>query len=297
MFWFRHVITLIQKLFLGFEKPPAGWSYDLPVNKQPIFIVGAPRSGTTFVFQMLLKQFELTYISNLMAMFPAKMGSISSSSLLNYKEIKESKYGYIGGMNGPNEAGPIQTLWFDRLNTPQQDDAIRWTISKISKKANAPILIKNTYNSLRIENIHRVFPKARFIFLKRQTLYNAQSLLKGRLELKGTIEEWFSTKPPHIGTDDLDPFQQVIEQVEGINKLISEQIIKYSLNAIKLEYTSFCKDPQKILQGIGDEFGLSEKNNPVIISDVLFKESKNIDDPMWSKLQEAVEKSKATKTS
>src|SRR5690242_9126044 len=46
--------------------PLSFWSRK-PLALQPVFIVGTPRSGSTFLYQLLTNQFDVAYIDNLAA--------------------------------------------------------------------------------------------------------------------------------------------------------------------------------------------------------------------------------------
>jgi len=74
MFGLRKYLLEIQGLFSGFDSlAKKNTAEDLPEELNPIFIVGAPRSGSTLLFQLLIRHTKLIYISNLMALFPNQM--------------------------------------------------------------------------------------------------------------------------------------------------------------------------------------------------------------------------------
>ena len=84
-----------------------------------VFIVGAPRSGTTLLTQLLISQYEIGYVSNLIARF----WKAPYLGLLLAKEIRDpdrppdvgfsSDRGFTSGYEGPHEFGYFWRRWFD----------------------------------------------------------------------------------------------------------------------------------------------------------------------------------------
>jgi len=73
-----------EKYLHQFNELVAKHSWELPENTlPPIFIVGAPRSGTTLLTQVLISSFELGYIDNISSKFWTNplMGVIISNAI------------------------------------------------------------------------------------------------------------------------------------------------------------------------------------------------------------------------
>ena len=98
--------------------------FEIPlINKHPdssfvpIFIVGAPRSGTTLVYQALANQIDFSFFTNWVNIFPSSpvFASIKLSGKLGNSDLNyfKSNYGLINGINSPSEAGFIFREWFD----------------------------------------------------------------------------------------------------------------------------------------------------------------------------------------
>ncbi|MBN1462431.1 MAG: sulfotransferase [Paludibacteraceae bacterium] len=269
MYIIRKPILLIQGLFLGFDSITRRYeSLSESIQNQkkatPIFIVGAPRSGTTLIFQQMIRQLQLVYISNLMALFPnqmLKIFNITASKIINYSEMKESMFGYISGVNSPNEAGKIFTFWFEKVPAEHKIELIRNTINYLYSKHEAPLVTKNVRNSSRLKNILKVFPHVKIVYIKRDTRMNAQSIILARREL-GDEKRWFGVKP--IGYEKVlkkDIFYQAVWQVFETEKMIENFIKNNNTNYYALSYEDFCKDTKMHIKTIASKFELKSKNN------------------------------------
>ena len=108
---FRHLALRLQSLFNDFDPKSAGEvrHFSHP-GLFPIFIIGAPRSGSTLLYQLLVKHTRVGYISNLMSLFPHKMITLAeyTKAWHGSRNLKKSNLGYIAGLFSPSEAGAIQ---------------------------------------------------------------------------------------------------------------------------------------------------------------------------------------------
>ena len=112
----EHVLEIMNKTLLPteieliekFEKPK------LPV----IFIVGAQRSGTTLLMQLMTQYFELSYPNNFIARYwdTPYIGAILykniSNNLRENRIDLNSDLGYTKGLDGPHEFGYFWKKWF-----------------------------------------------------------------------------------------------------------------------------------------------------------------------------------------
>ena len=80
----------------------------------PIFILSAPRTGSTFVFQTIIDHYKLPYINNLankyVPIFP-ELG-VFAHGLIKPKILKTSSYGKTQGLMQPSEASHVMRKWF-----------------------------------------------------------------------------------------------------------------------------------------------------------------------------------------
>lgn len=236
-----------------FEKPK------LPI----IFIVGAQRSGTTLLMQLLIHRFGLAYPSNFIARFwscPYIGAKIYES--FDFKEGKKSfvsDLGYTQGINGPHEFGYFWKRWFpwlayeeaeyEKINYPLlQKELAAWQSIK-----NRPLVFKNLiYLTYHLNEIQDIFPNAFFLNIEREDIYTIQSTYQSRLRLYNSEEEWFGIKPKvYKEILSLPVIDQIVRQVCHIKKDIRRQLQQVPNNRyLNIQYSKLVKDPRKVLSQI-----------------------------------------------
>lgn len=207
---------------------------------QPVFIIGAPRTGSTIFYLLITNFWNVSFINNFhckMHKFPI-IGAILSNILFFNKtnRVYKSKHGKTKGLRGPSECGGFWYNWFPKhrhyvarkeLNQRDVED-IRATVNAIVSIFQKPLFFKNLNCGQRIGALSEAFPEAFFIHYKRNPLFVAQSLLLGRERVYGDRKTWWSVMPkeyPQIS--DHDPEQQVVEQVYFIDKQIEKDLFRY----------------------------------------------------------------------
>lgn len=261
----RNAALAIQKRFGGFDsaikKPPRHSQGDL---HPPIFIIGAPRSGTTMLYQVLLQTFRSAYISNLMALLPSlmvKMTRISKRVACQYRGSHNSSFGYIPGLLSPNEAGSIMQFWFEDARSPHERDYVARTVRAISAATDAPLVLKNVNNTLRIAAIRSVLPDSRFIFIKRDPRFTAQSILLARRKFGIQAGCWSATPPGHEEIDASDPMRLVLWQVLTLEAMASRACQDMPRTTLVTTYENICQDAEAALAEIGEKFHLQQRND------------------------------------
>lgn len=260
---------------------------------EPVFMIGPPRSGTTLLYQLMLNRFHFAFFSNFIS---EHVGNPVSATLLQksiYDDVKElgytSKYGQTQGDLGPSEFGEFWYRWFPRTpniyvqtkSTPRQSlEQLFSEIMGVSAVEMLPMLIKNTFNSMRIAPLVEAFSQASFIVCRRDPEYIAQSLLKARIDLFGNKNAWWSLPCKEFyQIKDHYGWEKVAEQVHYIYKQIAQDENHYGSDRFcHVDYTALCQDPNKTLGKIADFLrirGISLKEKEVEIS-ASFKESKSI---------------------
>ncbi len=286
----RFVIIAVQRLFMR----PELHLVKRRLEYEPVFIIGAPRSGTTLLFQLLAKYYNVGFITNIMALFPMFMSTIAcifSNRILSYSAIKESNYGVIAGLHSPNEGGKINAFWFSDRGWESHSNAVRDSFAAIGSCLKAPILIKALGNSLAIEAIITVFPKAKFIYIKREPIYVAQSLLVARKKVLGDMNAWFSVRPNGYeeAMRSLSVAQQVVWQVREIDTRIIRDLERLDPTHIIVHYEDLASQPEEVLDEISNNLHLKRKSTSFEESEISVTSKRQVSDFEWEDLKKAVQ--------
>ena len=232
----------------------------------PLFIIGAPRTGSTLLYQLLIQNFNFSYFNNLQSFFygsPALIAKLTQKFEVkkSFKQMSQSNYGYIPGAYSPSESGAIFRYWFGdndfsaHISEPMSE-FVRKTIVYLSSTFSAPFIAKNLNNALRLGTILTVFPETIFLWIKRDPLYASQSLIKMRRKLYGSDDVWASIKPPsYAKIINYPPFEQVVRQIKDIDDYISHHLGKKETpKLIIIKYEELCDRPNKILEMIAGSY-------------------------------------------
>ncbi len=97
------------------------------------------------------------------------------------------------------------------------------TIRAATRIFGRPLLIKNAWNCFRIEALARVFPKAAFIWIRRDIEISAASDLNARYAVQGNPLTWNSATPRNVEMLRKLPYwEQVVENQVAFARAIEE---------------------------------------------------------------------------
>jgi hypothetical protein len=235
-----------------------------PTTLPIILIVGAPRSGTTLLYQTLARFLPVTYFTNFSALFPR--APITASRLferfLGAKSFDDRNfYGNVAGLSAPNDGFHVWNRWLgaDRYRAPQQ-------LSEINKREmkdffNAwlaafgkPFINKNNRNTDCVALLASIFENACFVEVRRDPVYVAQSLLLARLHIQGSKEIGWGLRS-RTGKSRKSYVDEVCEQVFDIEmKLRDDKQRLAPGRLLEVSYEQFCHDPYRFVQRISQEF-------------------------------------------
>lgn len=242
-----------------------------PPEHSPIFIIGAPRTGSTILNQLITNYFEVTYISNLADVFYKNLpfGIYLSNKLYHNQPHKTttSRYGntrYLG-MNAPSEGGDFWYRWlpkekhfidFDEVDKTDIEE-IRATIFSIINYWHRPLLFKNLNMGQRMRLIHEITPHAKFVWIKRNPLYTAQSILLARRALGILPGQLWSVRPinaAHLTT--LDEIPQAVQQIYSLERQIfQDKSLFPAANFIEISYETLCSQTKDKMDKLSEFFG------------------------------------------
>lgn len=230
-----------------------------------IHIIGVPRSGTTLLTQFLASHLNVGYINNLIAAFwKAPLFGIQLSKKLldsNFKSSYKSEFGRTQNINEPHEFGYFWNyhLKYEDFEQKELDheNKIDWQSLKtilinMAGTFNLPVLFKSFLTGFHSKKIYEVMPKSCFIYVRRDPLENAISILKLREKLSGNVKNWTSIKPKQYSwLKEEDVFTQIAGQVLFLDYEYKQQLLKIpDSNKLIVGYEESCKNPEDLLRNI-----------------------------------------------
>jgi len=228
-------------------------------NKIIIFCY-PPRSGSTFLSQLLAQTGEFNYISNFIARFwksPYFAGLLEKKlSMRNFNFVStQNDYGVTNSFMEPHEFGFFINLFFPKLS---DSDLIKLNDITDSKRTyfnneiqallslyDKPLFLKHGLLGLNVELLHHIFKdQVKFIVIKRNPIFIAQSIYKARQDIYGKTETYLSTRPSNYQQiKDMPVVEQISNQIKGIYNDIYEGINKSKVDFIEISYEELCRNP------------------------------------------------------
>lgn len=222
-----------------------------------IFIIGAPRSGTTLTYQLMLRAFRLAYINNLTGDFP-RGGPVLARWLRcrhwRLPDTFDSRYGRTTGWAGPAEGG---RFWYHAIPpgrhhetrpdelSPANIEFMRRFVAAMDRAYRAPFVSKNVFNSVRVPLLDRVFPRSVFVVVWRDPLANAGSMLAGRRRSLGNEPGFWSVRPRRL----LDKLDIPVPEHVAWQLLLTYEAIAAARGAVgphrflDVRYEELCRRP------------------------------------------------------
>lgn len=240
----------------------AGGAADRELPFPPIFILGAPRCGSTLLYQTLSAVLDVTYLSNAHCHLHGSPWLVERwmNPSKRYRPSKfRSRFGITRGAAAPSECWEYWYRFFPEhpqyapldACDPEKLAALRRSVSAMVRAADKPILIKNLVNVLRLEALIQTLPESLFIVLHRDPVDTGHSILESRKKRHGSYDAWFSLEPPEVEElKQLPPARQVAGQIRAVRRLIDETEERHPGRFHRLEYERFCSDPESAVQGI-----------------------------------------------
>lgn len=236
-----------------------------------VFVVGAPRCGSTLMMQWLAHTGRFAYPTNLLSRFygapyvGAKIQQLLTAPEYNFNneilnftsEVSfSSNLGKTQGALAPNE---FWYFWRRFIPNTEPQYLDREALKKVKNAEFAaelaaleavfdkPWAMKGLILELNIPFLSSTLEKALFLFVRRHPFHNIQSLLEARVKYFGDRRAWYSIKPQaYEMLKDLDPIEQVAGQVYFTNRAISEGLEQIdSARALVVDYEDFCRNPKQ----------------------------------------------------
>lgn len=267
----EHFLERLNNILAPFEEE----SYRKMEERLPtLHVIGAPRSGTTLLLQLLCSHLNIGCINNLVAAFwkAPTFGIRLSKKLLPFgvPSSYQSDFARTKGITEPHEFGYFwsRLLGYPELAYQGEDfensinwDRVRLVLTNMTMVYGCPIAFKSFWMAWHIKKMQETLPKTCFVFIRRNPVDNALSLLYLRRKFLGSVEKWASMKPAEYRILKERPYwDQVVGQVFYIEKSIYEGIQQINgQNVVELTYEALCHNPKvemsRIVQLLNDNGG------------------------------------------
>lgn len=269
-----------------------------------IHILGAPRSGTTLVSQLLPSFLGVGHINNLIATFwKAPVYGIELSKKLigmTYKSTFHSDFGRTTGINEPHEFGYFWNhhLKYDSLAQKDTDheenidwNGLSYLIRNMLSSYGCPIVFKSFLLGFHARTFYSYLPKTCFIYIKRNLVDNVLSILDMRTKLNGDVSVWGSIKPAQYDRlKELDVYEQVVGQVMCLEHEYLKQLDQIpETNKILFRYEDLCERPSEFLSFVQTKF-LKNSSVSVFELEAFSSKSRDIDRQVIERIASAREK-------
>jgi hypothetical protein len=244
----------------------------------PLFIVGAPRTGTTIIYQHLVNKFHFSYFPNITRYIPlfSVLDAFFGRLFFKLKPTDENRFGITRGFMSPSDGWRIFHRWFSRYSFDDRAPATIYELKNIIRIYEiifkAPFINKNNGNVLRISHLYKLFPDALFIHVTRDTQNAAYSLIEARTKHDIQLNEWWGPPPPEYQNSVFDnEIQQVVSQIVGLDKFMENDLRKIPIDQwLKIKYEDFCQNTRTLESWV---------ENKYLTRDItLFKRPNNIPD-------------------
>ncbi|HEX2052652.1 MAG TPA: sulfotransferase [Actinomycetota bacterium] len=248
----------------------------------PLFLVGAPRSGTTLVYKLLCLHPDTAWISNWVRRFPrAPQLSAMNSMASLLPEMRHRAWfagdsnAYVYGTRRPlsqrlfpapvegepvfRQAGLGEAEITDPAATPEAVERLREAVGRIERFSGGRYFVnKRVANNRRIPLLAQAFPSARFLEIVRDGRAVAHSLSTVDWWADSTV--WWNGKTPRQWeAEGGDPWelcaQSWVEELEATSRGLA---MVAPVRVMQVRYEELVAQPAQLLSEIAQFAGLPE---------------------------------------
>jgi LPS sulfotransferase NodH len=269
----RTVATVVAKpLDIVLRRGERRITADPPPSHEPmLFIVGAPRSGTTLVYQVLARHLPVSYPTNLSALFPSS--PISAQQLFGRWLRRTPRgvgsfYGNTRSLRDVNDGFHIWDRWLgperytgrDSIGADERAEMRRFFDAWRALFAQ-PLINKNNRNTDSMAIIADVFPEAHFLVVRRDPLCTLQSLVVARQVVQGTGRHGWGLHSRDAASDNIaDVIDAVCDQLVEIERRLCDGCAAITPERLlEVSYEAFCADPRPVVLDVAERLGVEPR--------------------------------------
>jgi len=243
---------------------------DSSTLKYPILLImGCARAGTTIIYQWLASTGLFAYPSNLLSRFYGApyIGARVQQILIQYDHMQElsdfnntityeSNLGKTKGTLAPNEFWYFWRRFFKFGDICQLPEAELKQIDHqhflkelilLEKAFDKPLAMKGGIVNWHIPYLHKILDKVIFLYVKRDPVYNIQSIVNARRKFFNDITKWYAFQPPpeYASSKPKDPYEEIAGQVFYNNQAIENGLKEIPVEKkLVIPYEDFCNNPE-----------------------------------------------------
>jgi len=291
--WFIRSVLKYGRPIISFIEKKGIAKYGTHQPEHPcVFIIGPPRSGSTIVYQILTSLLNVSYVDNLtnLARYNPYFGLRLSQRLYPVRPHKSytSHFGKTSkdGLHAPAEA-LFFYKWFPKDRhytelsdlTSKQISDFRQTTYAMANRYGKALFIKNLSFSLRLQVLREALPGARYIVVRRNPLYTAQSLLLAMRKNKVPENKVWGILPRDFERlEGLGIHEMVVKQVNLIEKQIHDDLKQVpNENILYIDYEKLGTALELVLGDVMSLCGSGISRRPLVpLPDIEVKNSLNL---------------------
>lgn len=246
------------------------WSLykDYEIEHPFLFVYGLPRSGTTLITQVIAHCMDVGFINNLMARFYlAPVHGIRFSRVVLGEQRStnfSSDYARTTELADIHEFGYFWRYWLKKeevegvTHAAEIEKEIDWsglkkTLANMQHEFNKAMVFKNIFGSYHQQKLTEVLEKVLFIYIKRDPLDSAISILEARKKYYTDLNTWWSYMPiQYDKIRDLDYWHQIAGQVFYLRRYY-DRMSRELPNVLTVEYKDLTDRPAKVLENINQK--------------------------------------------
>lgn len=231
-------------------------------RRPPIFVVGAPRSGTTALFLSLVHAYRVAVLPNVAKRHPRAPFLYAALTRLtaSYRPTLANRFGIVDQPLGPSDGWEIFQRWFPAGAGPLRADADPGELLTLVRLFEAlyggPLCVRNNVNSLRIPDLSRLFPEALFVATRRDWREVAVSLCDAYAAHATPAGAWWSAGPPGYDPAELRPaLKKAVFQVSGVEAHMARELAALPAHRrITIDYDALCDDPRAACAAVAERY-------------------------------------------
>ena len=240
---------------------------DVEIEYPFIFIFGLPRSGTTLMSQVLAHCLDTGFINNFMARFwlTPVCGIRLANSMLKGEKFRafQSDYGATNDLLDIHEFGYFWRKWmkkdtFEAIRDAKKlESTIDWqdlkrVLTNMQHEFGKSMVFKNILGSYHLPKMKETLGKVLFVYIERDPLDVAVSILKARKKYYHDLNTWWSYAPPEVlELTEKDYWHQIAGQIHYLNKFYYQEMDKMDESfVIRVKYDDLCQNPASVLDEV-----------------------------------------------